>query len=41
MAGKGSKPDIDHFNHTKPVSATLQPEELIVELDAKIMDFLR
>jgi hypothetical protein len=41
MAAKGSKPDIYNFNDDKGVLQGLQPEELVVELDAKIMDFLK
>lgn len=42
MASKGNKPDIENYSGAKPSPVPLQQsEELVVELNAKVMDFLR
>lgn len=42
LAEKGNKPNIDNYENTNPIPNALnQSEELVVELDAKVMDFLR
>ena len=42
LAEKGNKPNIDNYENTNPrPNALNQSEELVVELDAKVMDFLR
>ncbi len=42
MAGQPkTKPDIDSFKEIKPLVTPQQEDELVIELDTKVLDFLR